>query len=144
MFSKTCEYGLRAVIFIAQQSQLKNRVGVNSIAKEIGSPQAFTGKILQQLSRNKIIQSVKGPNGGFEIESLRLKNIYLSDIVQILDGDDLFTGCALGLNKCNADKPCPLHFKFVEIRNRLKDMLDNTSLEKLLVDMNTDLTWLKG
>lgn len=143
MFSKSCEYGLRAVIFIAQQSAQGNRVGVNTIAEEIGSPQAFTAKILQQLTKSKIVQSIKGPHGGFTIEAKQIKTIRLIDVIEVLDGDDIFTGCALGLHKCNADKPCPLHFKFVEIRDNLKQMLESTSLQHLLSDMNTDLTWLK-
>lgn len=47
MFSKSCEYDLRAVIFIAQQSLLGEKPGLKTVAKEIGSPEAFTGKILQ-------------------------------------------------------------------------------------------------
>ena len=35
MFSKTCEYGIRATIFIASQSYQNNRVGLRDIAKKI-------------------------------------------------------------------------------------------------------------
>ncbi|MET0760542.1 MAG: transcriptional regulator, partial [Flavobacterium sp.] len=47
MFSKTCEYGIRASIFIASQSYQNNRIGLKDIAKKIDSPEAFTAKILQ-------------------------------------------------------------------------------------------------
>ena len=144
MFSKTCEYGLRAIIFIAKQSALEQKVGLKAIAKAIKSPEAFTAKILQLLSKNNIIDSIKGPYGGFVIENDKVKEITLSQIVKILDGDKVYTGCALGLAQCSEKAPCPLHFEFVDIRERLKKMLEETTLHNILYTdgiMNT--FWLK-
>ena len=72
MFSKACEYGIKATIYIAMQSMQNSRVSLKDIAKEIDSPVAFTAKILQQLARNKIVESVKGPTGGFQIEKKKI------------------------------------------------------------------------
>jgi AraC-like DNA-binding protein len=68
MFSKTCEYALRALIYIAQQSKNDSRVGIKDISKSINSPEHFIAKILQDLSRKGFVQSVKGPNGGFYMD----------------------------------------------------------------------------
>lgn len=141
MFSRSCEYGLRAVIYIAQQSNLGKKVSLTTISEEIDSPQAFTAKILQQLTRHKIVKSIKGPYGGFMIEPENMDSIKLSDIVKVLDGDDIYTGCGLGLKQCNADSPCPLHYKFIEIREKLREMLESNSLNDVLKDI--DLVWLK-
>lgn len=59
MFSKSCEYAIRATIYIAKQTKQDKRVGIKDIANAINSPNAFTGKILQQLSKAKIIESAK-------------------------------------------------------------------------------------
>ncbi len=142
MFSKSCEYGLRAVIFIAQQTTQNNKVSLSTISEEINSPQAFTAKILQQLTRNDIVKSIKGPYGGFTIEKEKMST-KLSEVVSVLDGDSIYTGCGLGLKQCDANSPCPLHFKFVEIRDSLRNMLENTSLKSVADDMNADLTILK-
>ncbi len=142
MFSKSCEYGLRAAIFIAQQSKLKNKVSLSTISEEINSPQAFTAKILQQLTRNNIIKSIKGPYGGFMVEEEKMST-QLSEIVNVLDGDSIFTGCGLGLKQCDASAPCPLHFEFVEIRERLKKMLENTTLISITDELNIESTILK-
>ncbi|MDP5106596.1 MAG: Rrf2 family transcriptional regulator [Polaribacter sp.] len=144
MFSKTCEYGLRAVIFIAQESKIDNKLSITTISEAIDSPQAFTAKILQQLTKNKIIQSIKGPHGGFFIDNKDLKEITLSNIVQVLDGDTIYTGCGLGLHECNENKPCPVHFKFIEIRNDLRKMLENTTLLELSEDKNLRDSFLKN
>ena len=65
MFSKTCEYAIRAMIFIAQKSKDGSRVRIKEIAKGIDSPEHFIAKILQDLGKKKLLQSIKGPNGGF-------------------------------------------------------------------------------
>lgn len=143
MFSKTCEYGIRATIFIASQSYQDNRVGLKDIAQKIDSPEAFTAKILQILSKNNIIRSIKGVGGGFEISKESLSQIKLIQIVAAIDGDRVFTGCGLGLSHCSEIHPCPVHDKFKEIRNNLTTMLENTNLEELAMGIKSGDTFLR-
>ena len=142
MFSKACEYGIKAILYIATQSMQDKRVNLKDIAKEINTPEAFTAKILQQLARHRIVDSVKGPHGGFQIERDNLHKVKLSEIVSAIDGDNIYRGCGLGLEQCNAKKPCPLHDKFVGIRNDLRKMLESTSLYELATGLEVGLTFL--
>ncbi|ERM82251.1 hypothetical protein P872_18890 [Rhodonellum psychrophilum GCM71 = DSM 17998] len=130
MFSKTCQYGIRAVIYVCSKSRNSERVGVKEICQAIDAPEFFTGKILQMLAKNKIISSAKGPNGGFYIDEDQ-KGIALIDIVKAIDGDNLFIGCGLGLNKCSEINPCPMHHEFKVIRDNLKTILSNKSISVL-------------
>ena len=143
MYSKTCEYGIRAAIFIASESYQNNRVGLRDIAEKIDSPEAFTAKILQILSKNNIIHSIKGVGGGFEIPKENMSQIKLSQIVTALDGNRVFTGCGLGLKQCSEDHPCPVHDKFKSIRNELAFMLENTNLEELAIGIKSGDTFLR-
>jgi Rrf2 family protein len=129
IFSKTCEYAMRAVFYVAQRSQEGHKVGIKEIAIHINSPEPFLAKILQRLSREGLIQSAKGPNGGFyfDIDSL---NRPLADIVVAVEGNDVFTGCGLGLTYCSETNPCPLHEDFKKIRNQLSQMLRATTIGK--------------
>src|SRR3954470_13871019 len=115
IFSKTCEYAVRAVFFIAQRTVDGSRVGIKEIATSIDSPEHFLAKILQDLSRKGIIQSAKGPNGGFYMDEHALKQP-LTAVVEAIDGDGIFTGCALGLKQCSEVDPCPLHNQFKTLR----------------------------
>jgi Rrf2 family transcriptional regulator, iron-sulfur cluster assembly transcription factor len=142
MFSKTCEYAIRATIYIAEQSNLDKRVGLKDIAKAIGSPEAFTAKILQQLSKDQIIDSVKGPSGGFSIDKKKLKILKLSKVVEAIDGDSIFKGCALGFKECSERKPCPVHNKFKLVREDLRKMLEDTSVLELTLNLEKGLTFL--
>ncbi|MEO8774140.1 MAG: Rrf2 family transcriptional regulator [Gelidibacter sp.] len=143
MFSKACEYGIKASIYIALNSYDGKRVSLKEIAKEINSPEAFTAKILQDLVRNKIINSVKGAYGGFEIEKHNIAAIKLSQIVNAIDGDGIYHGCGLGLDVCDANHPCPVHDQFITIRNELKSMLETTNLEQLALDIKSGVSFLK-
>ncbi|MEQ8324874.1 MAG: Rrf2 family transcriptional regulator [Vicingaceae bacterium] len=143
MFSKACEYGIKASLFVAQRSESPGKVRLQEIAKAISSPEAFTAKILQQLVKANIIHSRKGPNGGFYIELNELPGIKLIDVVVAIDGDKIFHGCALGLEECSEKSPCPVHEQFGIIRSSLKTMLENTSFAALMSGLDSGLTFLK-
>ncbi|HMW95583.1 MAG TPA: Rrf2 family transcriptional regulator [Chitinophagales bacterium] len=143
MFSKACEYGIRASIYIAQQSLLNRKVNLKEISEAIESPSAFTSKILQKLSRNKIISADKGPTGGFSMDKVKLEKIKLSSIVNAIDGENIYNDCGLGLKKCNEKMPCPVHNQFKVIREELKKMSEKTTIKSLAVDFENGLTFLK-
>lgn len=143
MFSKACQYGIKASVFIASQSELGNRVSLKEIAAGIDSPVAFTAKILHQLAKQDILSSLKGPTGGFEIQRGRAEKINLSHIVSAIDGDSIYKGCALGFDSCDDRQPCPMHNKFVDIRNNLRIMLENTSLHELANGLDVGMSFLK-
>jgi Rrf2 family transcriptional regulator, iron-sulfur cluster assembly transcription factor len=143
MFSKACEYAIKASIFIAISSYNNKKVSPKEISEEIDSPKAFTAKILQELAKNEIIKSTKGPYGGFEIDKNKISSIKLSKIVKAIDGDSIFKGCGLGLESCDEDHPCPVHDKFKIVRTELRDMLENTNLEQLALNIKTGGSFLK-
>lgn len=143
MFSKACEYGIRAAIYIAQQSLVDRKVSLKDVAEAIESPTAYTSKILQKLSKNSIIKSDKGPTGGFSMDKTELEKVKLCAIVYAIDGDAVYTGCGLGLKKCNENKPCPVHYQFKLIREELKKMLETTTVKTLATDFEKGLTFLK-
>ena len=131
MFSKACEYGIRATLYVAAQSLQGKRVVLPEIAKAIDSPEPFTAKILQQLAKAQLIQSNKGPNGGFSISEAELKRIKLKDLVLAIDGESLFIKCGLGLKSCDENAPCPIHNKFKSIRTKIIEMLETTTLKTI-------------
>lgn len=143
MFSKACEYAIRSCIFIATKSINNERVNLKSIAKEIDSPEAFTAKILQQLAKNNIIQSLKGPTGGFTITTETMTKIKLRNIVLAIDGDGIYSNCVLGMKDCSEQQPCPVHFQYKSIKAELLSFLENTNLEQLCSGLESGETFLK-
>lgn len=143
MFSKACEYGIKAMIYIATQSLQGNRVKMGDIVENAGSPEAFTAKILGALVKHNLVESLTGPYGGFQISENRLQHVKLSEIVFAIDGDALYHGCGLGLSECNHLKPCPMHDRFVNIRAQLKDMLETTTILDLANGLKSGKTVLQ-
>src|SRR5690606_32693370 len=111
IFSKTCEYAMRAMFYIAQRSQEGHRYGIKEIAEHIDSPEHFHAKILQKLSKEGLVQSIKGPNEGFYLDAKSLTRP-LADIVTPFEGEQIFTGCGMGLSYCSEEDPCALHNDF--------------------------------
>lgn len=143
MFSKACEYGIRACIYIAGKSMENERTFLNDIAAEIDSPAAFTSKILQTLSKAGIITSLRGQRGGFMMNPAQIEDKNVADIVKAIDGDSIFTSCGLGLKHCSPTQPCPVHDKFNDIRFNLKQVLDNTKIKELALGLKDGQTYLK-
>ncbi|MCZ2101236.1 MAG: Rrf2 family transcriptional regulator [Chitinophagales bacterium] len=143
MFSKACEYGIKAITYIAKESLKGNRVKTGDIAANTDSPEAFTAKILGLLTKYDIVSSQTGPNGGFEIGKDRMKEIKISEIVNAIDGDAIYNGCALGFSECNSEKPCPMHHKFVKVRGDIKKMLTTTTVYDLAYGLKTGKSVLK-
>jgi len=142
MFSKACEYAIRAMFFIAQKSAPGNKIGIKEISKGIDAPEHFLAKILQDLGRKGLVQSIKGPNGGFYLEDSAKKNT-LADIVKAVDGDNLFTGCGLGLKICSEKNPCPLHDEFKIIRKKIHSMLETATVAEFNVELMRGIRHLK-
>lgn len=141
ILSKSCEYAIRAAVYVAGKSKNKEKAGIIEIAEAIGSPMHFTGKILQTLTRQRILSSIKGPNGGFYIEDD--KSVYLIDIIRAIDGNDLFTSCVLGLKNCSDSKPCPMHDQIKPIRNQLFVEFGKKSVNEMVDELELSRYFLK-
>lgn len=125
---------MRAVFYIAHRTIDGSRVGIKEIAEQVDSPEHFLAKILQDLSRKGLVQSTKGPNGGFYLDAQCLKRP-LADIVTAVDGQEIFTGCGMGLKQCSEKNPCPLHKEFKKVRNQITHMLNNTTIGQFNNDL---------
>jgi Rrf2 family protein len=141
ILSKSCEYAIRATVLVACKSQQGEKVGIIEVAKSIGSPMHFTGKILQTLVRKKILSSAKGPNGGFYIENGQ--SLFLIDIIRAIDGNGLFVSCVLGLEKCSETQPCPMHEQVRPIRDQLMKEFSKQSVNDMVNDFEKNKYFLK-
>lgn len=143
MFSKACEYAIRAVLYIAIKSTNGSRLGLKEIAKEVDSPEPFTAKILQTLSREGIISSSKGPNGGFYLDP-KAKPIPLSAIVKAIDGTDTLHTCGIGLKQCSDRFPCPIHDQVKAYKENLRKAMNDKTIQELARELNAGKTFLKN
>lgn len=132
MLSNTSRYAIRALMYLAINTRDGKMTGIKKIASDLDIPSPFLGKILQTLSKHKILLSTKGPNGGFAASQTTM-NTSLMDIIKIIDGDDLFYRCLITNRKCpdNSDKTCALHHHYEEIRKKLNDLFSADTIGSL-------------
>lgn len=143
MFSKACEYAIRAVLYLSIKSINGSKLGIAEIAKEIDAPAPFTAKILQPLSREGIISSIKGPNGGFYIDP-KAKPVLLNSIVKAIDGEDILHKCTLGLKECSDQFPCPIHHDMKAYKDKLREVMKEKTVQQLAKELSTGKTFLKN
>ena len=141
MFSKSCEYAIKAAIYIFMVTKDGSRIGLKQIAVEIDSPESFIAKILQTLVRQGIILSMKGPGGGFYIDP-GAKSIPVIKIIEAMDGKHAFDRCGLGLKVCSDSRPCPIHNEFKGYSQRLKNLLMTKSVQELAESITSGRAYL--
>lgn len=123
MLSKSCEYAIKAMIYLAQQGDLQQKISYKEIASAIKAPQPFMAKVLQQLTQQGLLLSTKGPGGGFYLPK-DYETYSVAKIVKAIDGESIFVSCILGLDKCSEKRPCALHNAYVPIKQQLIAMLE--------------------
>jgi len=135
MLSNSCKYGIRAVIFIAIRQEGQGKVGLKVIGEELKIPVPYLAKILQILSKRKILDSSKGPHGGFSL-LIPSKSLTLMDIVRAIDGDEFFDSCYVTGEKCNFKEPdkgvCLLHNDLRKEKEMLTRFFSGRTIDSLL------------
>ena len=135
MFSRSCEYALQSILYIALHSKNGNSVGLKKISESQNIPPHFLSKILQQLVKHRILKSTKGPNGGFTLNTSPMK-LRLIRIVEIVDGLNIFDRCGIGLKKCSDKTPCPIHFEYKIVKEKIRQLLTDKTLSELCDDVD--------
>ena len=143
MLSHTCKTAIRAVIFLASTSEQGKRSGIREIAGIIDASEHTVGKLLQVLVKHNIINSAKGPSGGFYISSSQQRQPIIN-IVEAIDGKALFKECGLGLSKCSSRHPCPIHDDYKGVRDLFEKLCHEKTIADLGGPVNDGLTYLVG
>ena len=122
MLSNTSKYAIRAVIYLALYASIEKNIGIKEISGELGIPTPFLGKILQTLAKHKLLDSTKGPHGGFNLNKPAI-DISLMEIVEIIDGADTFDQCVIRTSNCSYDNPCSLHDKIAPYQKGMRSLM---------------------
>ena len=141
MLSNSAKYALKAVLFLAVHSNEHKKIMIKDIAKPINVPQAYIAKLLQELSKQEIISSTRGINGGFFLTELNRKQPIMNVIFSI-DGSYKMNSCLLSLENCNELVPCPLHHIVNPMRSQLIESLKAKTIEELALEIKSGITFL--
>jgi Rrf2 family protein len=141
VLSVSCKASIKAVIYLGSQLPKGQRADIKTIAISIHENEHTVGKILQRLVKAKIINSLKGPTGGFFISETQ-KKLPLMSVVRAIDGNDVFIQCGLGFERCSDSHPCPFHKHYKKVRGYFKEMSESNTIEDLCNDLTAGNAFL--
>lgn len=143
MLSLSCKAAIKAVVYVGSKYGSEERPGIKEIAGFINENEHTVGKLLQKLVKEEIINSAKGPNGGFYITA-KQKNQPIIKIVEAIDSKEVFNQCGLGLSKCSETRPCPFHNEFKTVRELFKKICTEKRICDLYENVNNGWAYLIG
>lgn len=141
MLSSSSKYAINAVLYIAVHASEAKKLRANEIAEAIKLPSPFLAKLLQNLSREHIVSSTKGPKGGFFLTP-EAKQLPLIEVVKSIDGVERLEDCVLGLKKCSSEQPCPVHFSVQPFKKKFVRELEENSIEHFAEKVKKGETYL--
>lgn len=125
------------MIYLSLYTPSAKRIGIRQISDELDLPAPFLAKILQVLAKNKLLNSNKGPNGGFSLAKDANK-ITLYEIIRVIDGNDIFDQCLISMRTCNEEgTPCPMHARYESVRNEIRKLFQEQNLGSLAHDIRS-------
>lgn len=143
MLSQTCKTAIKAVIYLSCKSKKGGRAGIREVAEAINANEHTAGKVLQTLARQGHINSIKGPSGGFFINDEQQRQP-LIDIVETIEGKGVFRECGLGLSKCSATHPCPIHNEYKVARDLIEQLFREKQVQDLCDPVSNGIAYLIG
>lgn len=139
--SNASKYAIRAVIFLAENSSKYNKYGSVEIAEALQIPNSFIAKLLQQLAKEEVISSTKGPNGGFYLSEDNLQR-KVCDILEVIENKKVFDSCFLGLPYCSEENPCPMHDIFSTFKTEILERFERQTISELTKDIREKGTFI--
>ncbi|MBK7469584.1 MAG: Rrf2 family transcriptional regulator [Betaproteobacteria bacterium] len=129
ILSRTSQYAIQALIFVATQPR-GVPVLIRTVAERLSVPPPYLAKIMQSLSRGKLIHSVRGRQGGVCLREGG-ERTDLMQILTLIEGPGLTENCVLGLKVCGDESACPMHAQWKPIKTRIVKLLNQQTLGKL-------------
>ncbi|HET7118467.1 MAG TPA: Rrf2 family transcriptional regulator [Hanamia sp.] len=143
MISNTCKTAIKAVIYLCSKFDVEENASIKEVSEFINANEHTVGKILQTLVKQNVINSLKGPTGGFYISKEQQKQPIIN-IVEAIDGKQVFKSCGLGLSKCSSKRPCPIHYDYSEARDLIEKLFREKNVLDLCEPVRNGLAYLMG
>lgn len=130
IYSKTCEYALRALAYLSSKESGVLTM-IPDVSRKTGVPAPYIAKIFQSLVRSGILESQRGPTGGFAFNRPP-GTISLFEIIETIDDVSSFVNqCVMGLDECSSANACPLHVVWSRAKSNVLDTLKCTTLSQM-------------
>ncbi len=128
-FSRECEYAVRGMVALAGASP-GQALTLQEVAVQDNLPPGFLSKIFQKLVRHGLIQSHRGVQRGYTLAHPAAE-IALDQILEAIEGPDLFDRCAFSHRRCGEAGQCLIHPYWRGVRGEVTRLFEEVSLRDL-------------
>lgn len=142
LLSNKTKYAIKALVVLGKNYG-KEPMPIMKIAEEENIPKKFLEQILLELRNAGILYSKKGAKGGYSLNK-EPKDIRLTQIIRLTDGPIALLPC-VSLNfyrkcdECKSEEFCGIRDTFIEVRNAMLEILNDTSIEDIIArEQNID------
>jgi Rrf2 family protein len=122
-------YALRGLAVLARRPT-GDVVSLADVADSEGLPQTFLAKTFQKLARHGMLDAHRGPGRGYAL-SRDAADISIRDVLEAIEGDDLFRRCLFLSSHCSDEHPCPLHERLKDTVAGLRSAVERLTLADL-------------
>lgn len=138
------KYAIRAMAYLAAREEPSNPISAAEVAEAESIPPYYLAKVLQDLARAGILDSVRGRGGGFRLVRDPAE-IPVMDVLRAVENVERLTeDCVLGLDNCNDDVPCAMHDTWKAFRDNLFGKLERMTVADLVVELQRKRDVLGG
>ena len=131
--NKLTDYGIVLMAHVARSPEHTPHTA-RSLAKATRVPLPTVGKLLRQLSEQRLLSSHRGVKGGYTL-AREPRNISVADIILALEGPIGFTECSVVKGLCGMERSCAIKSNSQIIGDALRDALEHV----MLSDLNHEL-----
>lgn len=128
-FGRESEYGLKGLLFLAREPAGRI-LPLLEIAKATDLPQSFLAKIFQKFVQHGVLKSYRGAIRGYAL-ARPPKEIKAREVLEAIEGPDLFERCIFWNDRCGDVNPCALHDGWKQVKPQFVQYLGRTTLHDL-------------
>jgi len=127
--TRAADYAIRAMVYLATLPA-QQRALLPALAQATGAPESFLSKVLQALSRAKLIASRRGQTGGFAILP-RGRQASMRQVIEAIDGPLCLNVCLATERSCSRQAWCPAHPVWARAQEAMLSILETATIADL-------------
>jgi len=128
------EYAIHGLVYLAGANPGKATL-LSDIAGAIKIPESYLRKVFQLLSRNGIVISQRGVNGGYVL-AMDPSEITLKDVMDAVEGTHPLYNCISRGRGCSITDNCPIRGAFESATKKMYEILEATTIKDLFIQLS--------
>ena len=137
MISQTGEYALRVVLHLGRRDRTEWNAAA-AMGERLGIPVRYLSRVLNALARAGILDSVRGPHGGFRLARSPAE-LTLAAVVAPFDAVGDTPSCLLRDQRCGVGEPCMAHQRWHGIAGEVRRFFQETTIAALVAEASSSL-----